>query len=438
MDDDGNRAAKRHSYKLWYVVLAIAAVFVVVLGLCFVFHTDGVEKRLAALREAGQPTSFAELAEYTSLPDDAENAAGAYIDAFSAYVRPADDVNLPIIRSKTELPDRGEPLPEPMAEAMSKYLQDNRKCLALLREAGEIEYCRYQWNYATGFPPYLKETIESVKLLKTASVFYAAKGDANVSIDFLEDGLKLGNSLIHEPMLIGYILRIACIEISISGLERILNATSLKDVQMRQLEKMLCQTSETLDLSKAIITERCQVIENFTNPSQSPQTAGNAELIKTWFGKTGLIDYLDYMDECIEASKLHGTKRITRFQEIYDKKQNLSFLHFLVKMVAPEMKHFSQRDLRVKSQLDLAITALAVERYRLAKGNLPQRLEQLVPQYLTQIPTNPFNDNPIRYKQTNPGYILYSVGEDGEDDGGKERDKKRQDEPYDLTFIVTR
>ncbi len=104
----------------------------------------------------------------------------------------------------------------------------------------------------------------------------------------------------------------------------------------------------------------------------------------------------------------------------------------------PALSRVAQLDLRAHAHLDLAQTALALERYRLATGKLPQQLQDLVPQYLAQVPTDPFDGNPIRYRLGSPGYVLYSVSEDGRDNGGRERDDKDREAPYDLCFIVTR
>jgi len=47
-----------------------------------------------------------------------------------------------------------------------------------------------------------------------------------------------------------------------------------------------------------------------------------------------------------------------------------------------------------------AITALAVQQYRLEKGRLPDTLTDLVPEYLDSIPRDPFIDAPLKYKKT--------------------------------------
>lgn len=73
---------------------------------------------------------------------------------------------------------------------------------------------------------------------------------------------------------------------------------------------------------------------------------------------------------------------------------------------------------------------LALAGYRHAHGKLPDAIDQLVPEYLGTIPVDPFSRSgePLRYArgewttlEGGPGgeYIIYSVGYDGADDGGK-------------------
>jgi len=42
----------------------------------------------------------------------------------------------------------------------------------------------------------------------------------------------------------------------------------------------------------------------------------------------------------------------------------------------------------------------------------------LVPEFLAAVPADPFNEQPIKYKHAGTGYRIYSVGIDGDDDGG--------------------
>jgi hypothetical protein len=83
-----------------------------------------------------------------------------------------------------------------------------------------------------------------------------------------------------------------------------------------------------------------------------------------------------------------------------------------------------------------------VQRYRLAAGGLPETLAELVPKYLDTVPKDPFDGDDMRYEKLAAGFVVYSVGEDLSDDGGKEeppRTKGRRERGnYDVTFIVER
>ena len=73
---------------------------------------------------------------------------------------------------------------------------------------------------------------------------------------------------------------------------------------------------------------------------------------------------------------------------------------------------------RLAALLRTAYTALAVERFRLAKGHWPTNLTELVPQFLDAVPLDPFDGKPLRYVRKGETQIIYSVSKDREDQGG--------------------
>jgi hypothetical protein len=67
----------------------------------------------------------------------------------------------------------------------------------------------------------------------------------------------------------------------------------------------------------------------------------------------------------------------------------------------------------------MVIAAVALKRYELRHGQLPQSLAALAPEFLTEEPHDFMDGQPLRYRLNSDGsFILYSVGEDGVDDGG--------------------
>lgn len=80
------------------------------------------------------------------------------------------------------------------------------------------------------------------------------------------------------------------------------------------------------------------------------------------------------------------------------------------------------------AHLRLLSTEMALRCYRCDRGNAPASLAQLVPQYLGQVPLDPFSGRPLIYRADGTNWLLYSVGIDAVDDGGKSIDRSKSDD----------
>lgn len=67
----------------------------------------------------------------------------------------------------------------------------------------------------------------------------------------------------------------------------------------------------------------------------------------------------------------------------------------------------------------LTFTKYALRAFLLKYGRYPDSLEALVPEFLKAAPVDPYSGNALVYRRTETGYLLYSVGPDGVDNGGK-------------------
>lgn len=64
-------------------------------------------------------------------------------------------------------------------------------------------------------------------------------------------------------------------------------------------------------------------------------------------------------------------------------------------------------------------TELALRVCQSERGRAPARLDDLVPDYLSIVPPDPFSGRSMVYRTQQTNWLLYSVGPDGVDDGGK-------------------
>jgi hypothetical protein len=77
---------------------------------------------------------------------------------------------------------------------------------------------------------------------------------------------------------------------------------------------------------------------------------------------------------------------------------------------------------QMRDSCNALVAAIAVLRYRLAHAGLPEDLDAVVESgYLKEVHIDSFSGKPLIYRVTGDDFIIYSVGPDGKDDGGKRR-----------------
>ena len=78
--------------------------------------------------------------------------------------------------------------------------------------------------------------------------------------------------------------------------------------------------------------------------------------------------------------------------------------------------------------------AFALAAYRRDHGNYPTKLDDLAPKYLAAVPDDLFSGQALIYRPSEKGYLLYSVGVNGKDEGGRSFD----DDPHgdDLPVVM--
>ena len=67
----------------------------------------------------------------------------------------------------------------------------------------------------------------------------------------------------------------------------------------------------------------------------------------------------------------------------------------------------------------LLAAELALRCYQAEQGHPPARLDDLLTNYLSRVPQDPFSGRPMIYRPQSTNWLLYSVGPDGVDDGGR-------------------
>ena len=84
---------------------------------------------------------------------------------------------------------------------------------------------------------------------------------------------------------------------------------------------------------------------------------------------------------------------------------------------------------------DALLAVLAALRFRHDRCGLPEHLRELVAaNYLSQLPMDPFSNEPLVYRRTGNNFMLYSLSDDFDDDGGVHSDWARGEREGDHVF----
>ena len=84
---------------------------------------------------------------------------------------------------------------------------------------------------------------------------------------------------------------------------------------------------------------------------------------------------------------------------------------------------------RAWQHFEVTRVAFALGAYRADSGRYPATLGELVPKYLAALPADLFSGKPLAYKPSADGFLVYSVGVNGTDDGGRDySDEPRADD----------
>lgn len=73
---------------------------------------------------------------------------------------------------------------------------------------------------------------------------------------------------------------------------------------------------------------------------------------------------------------------------------------------------------RRHAELVVLFTAFALLAFHSERGAWPEALSELVPEYVSRVPIDPCCAEPLRYRRTTTGCLLYSIGPDGVPNGG--------------------
>jgi hypothetical protein len=411
-----------------------------------------VDARVLAIHANGYPVTLAELDAFYKKPADHKNAALAYATAFAKPLLASNLADTYL--ASNWLPSRGKRIDPSDKAEFEQLLATNKDALDLLYQAAALPSARYPIDLKQGpftLLPHLSKVKAAAGILSTDALIQAQDGRTKEAVKAFIAATRVADSLANEPVTISQFVRQGSWNAVLLRLERALNPGQFNNDELAELQQTIAGGERTNSLVLAFAGERASSLSIFLERQfQTPMlfsgmssnaTTGESlqsQLSMGLLKATGLFSkdkafFLDTMSNFVWVAEQPHPQRWIQSQAVPAPFAPNRFWIFS-RILLPALGKATAKDVEFAARIRVAQTALAVERFRLAHGGaLPESLPDLVPSCCASILRDPFDGALLRYRKLNPGYVVYSIGQDGKDDGGTEYNPKKP-AGYDITF----
>jgi hypothetical protein len=387
---------------------------------------------LARVRAAGFPVTLEDLNDWYPEVPAAENAAVLYAEAFAAMapVKPTD----------------------------TSFLERNRSVLPKFHEAGRRTRCRYPVDCTGGMRaslPHLTKLRSAGTLLTQTAVARSRMRQPAEAVELLLDAVRLANSLEAEPILVSQLVRSGILGMVVQAAEEVVGSGGVLPEDLVRLQDALIDTEERVSELRMVAgelpfglgifgstpPEMKLALENLDEGLQKEDTKLKEYVLGTKV-PADRAEYVIQLDLVREMLSRGDGQRMAAIQSLREGAATAQRQGWLITpTLIPGLARGLERIIETRSRLRVAVVGIAVERHRAAsQRKVPLALSGLSPEWIGALPNDPFDERPLRFKRLPAGgYIVYSIGPDQQDNGGRVRPPMAGDVPnYDVTFTVAK
>ncbi len=410
---------------LWMVAVA----FVAHLSLN-IYASVQLNRELAEIRQKGEPLQFSEI-EPPAVPD-AQNAWLVYQQASQSlhFSRAEKDAMETLQRSMT-----------PQIESrIEGALRNNQRGIALTRQAAAMPQCRFPLNWQ-GNPiqfrfPYYARLRELARLLVLDAKMNARQGDGTTALRDVRALFSMSHHLSKEPVLIGFLVAQSVDALAHRALAQTLEKIPMTVAQARALEASLSKDDWRLAFRQSLVGERMfgiYAFESLGQPAPNNVQADDDESFSwpiwtryplLWISRPVLkmdeVQTLRMWKLLLDSGESQQVPRPAGFGAEQEAAiQNAPFYALLTKMLFPVFTRSSDNRDNAEVRRREREVALALTCFRSARGHYPAQLQEAATLWGNSLPLDPYSQKPFVYGASGNSFVLYSIGVNRVDDGGK-------------------
>lgn len=372
------------------------------------------------IRSRGEPLTAKELQQHYALLSNTIDKTQRLNRAFAVFENEEFQDSIGIL--EFELADMPpEKLSDPWPEHdqartfLLRYgaLFDSIEAAALAE--GEFSFPIEFENLHSTDLAHLQQINLSLRMLRLKVLSAVIDGDDDTAFRTIQSMFALANSIERHPLLGGHYHFCSHYEEIAETICRTLPHADWSDEQLQELGDALLAVDWREKLNFAIINERAVGRVAFLNPENRLEGELGVML------ENDLHLYLLLMTKSVDATQHGSPKMLAAWQRVFEDVEavlNSPLRTDLFVGIISPVPSAANGAAYTHVLCQGAATQIAVKRFRMKYGDRPETLIEMRPEFLVSIPVDPHSGEPLRYRPTSTQTLIYSVGENLQDDRG--------------------
>lgn len=426
-------------------LLVLVALVLVVRAVLNFTEGRALAKTLAGLKAKGIPLTARDLAPPCPDEDNGARLWKAYENLSVIPGRLSSPRGWPLRSGASEVRGligrswsgfaAGKPMAPVDRDALVDVIARNAEAFELLAEMAVKPCFLYRDPAGTlveSLQPYGIQGLDTARLLFFAALFDAEKGDVRGALERLVAGLKMAALMAREGNLMAYLVSVAEGRILSQFLGGICRGRTIDEADLARLVAVLDPGPWTERLEAAWRGERVFFVE----VGGDLINGRLADLGSFWEGPRWLerlgfwaLRPLVKKDlrrslpgyEWLESRSREPYYRCREALRAHDREDPKRPWHALLSRIVglSEVESVFLKAAQIEAIMLANRAGLACRLYKNRMGRYPERLDELVPGLLKEVPIDPFTGKPLVYRREGEGFIVYSLGSNEKDDGGR-------------------
>jgi hypothetical protein len=406
------------------VLAALVAGLLVVRAVLNYTAGKRLEKFLAEAKAKGLAVSYTDLGPSCPGLENARPLWKAAAALFDAGYRAKANLN-PELAKLFE----AQTLDEKSRSIIRTGIEKNRRSIDLLREASARpcfrEIDRRVPSDSSSLSDDFIRTLHLIKLLGFEALFRAESGDIRGGLTEWAQGFQFVRLTMQEPEIITALCAIANAKSLLVFLNRIVDGRAIEVDDLKAVLNELDAEAWRAAVTGSWKGERILWMETGTEVLRGHLEAfewGRERRFLFWLARpwvrSQIMRQYSVFDEIEDMFRMPYYKSRPRMNAYDSRQERLPWYKRLTD--APgEISAMGMKNACVEALLETARIGLAARIFSAREKRFPSAVADLVPSVLPREPLDPFTGKPFVYRADKDGLLVYSLGSNEKDDGGR-------------------